>query len=79
MDWTQVLAIFTVIIANLGTIIALYIQMDRKIDENRKETNDILRSIQQEMRDFHGRMERIDTEFKNHIMYCHGGENKLKH
>jgi hypothetical protein len=79
MDWTQVLAIFTVIIANLGTIIALYIQMDRKIDENRKETNDILRAIQQEMRDFHGRLERIDTDFKNHIMYCHGDGDKLKH
>lgn len=56
MDWTQVLTVFAVIATNLGTTIALYLQLDKKIEENRKETNDILRAIQQEMKDFHGRL-----------------------
>lgn len=67
MDWTQVLTVFAVIATNLGTIIALYIQLDRKIDENRKDmevklefnrkdTNTLIQLIQQEMKDFHGRL-----------------------
>ncbi len=64
MDWTQVLTVFAVIATNLGTIIALYIQLDRKIDENRKDTNDLLRAIQSEMKDFHGRMCAIEERKK---------------
>ena len=64
MDWTQVLTVFAVIATNLGTIIALYIQLDRKLDENRKETNEIIRSIQTEMKDFHGRLCAIEERGK---------------
>lgn len=71
MDWTQVLTVFAVIATNLGTVIALYMQMDRKIDENRKETQQIVISIQAEMKDFHVRMEKIDSDFRNHMMYLH--------
>jgi len=46
MDWTQVLTVFAVIATNLGTVIILYVQLDKKIDENRRETNDILKGIQ---------------------------------
>lgn len=58
--------------------------MDKKIDENRKETNSILngiqnevKSIQQEMKDFHGRMERQDAEFKAHLMYSHSDKQVI--
>lgn len=64
MDWTQVLTVFAVIATNLGTIIALYMQLDRKLDENRKETNDILRGIQEEIKDFHGRLCAIEERNK---------------
>lgn len=64
MDWTQVLTVFAVIATNLGTIIALYIQLDRKIDENRKDTTLILMGIQQEMKDFHGRLCSIEERNK---------------
>lgn len=56
MDWTQVLAIFAIVATNLGTVVALYCQMDKKLDEHRKETNDILKGISIEMKDFHGRL-----------------------
>jgi hypothetical protein len=75
MDWAQVLTVFAVIATNLGTIIALYIQLDKKIEENRKETNEIIRSnneannnviraIQQEIKDFHGRLCIIEERAK---------------
>lgn len=71
MDWTQVLTVFAVIATNLGTIIALYMQLDRKIDENRKETNQIVESIrldmkqfQEEMKYFHGRICSIEERNK---------------
>ena len=56
MDWTQVLTVFAVIATNLGTVITLYCQLDKKLDEQRRETNDILKGIREEMKDFHGRL-----------------------
>ncbi len=64
MDWTQVLTVFAVIATNLGTIIALYIQLDKKIDENRKDTTAILLSIQSEIKEFHGRLCAIEERNK---------------
>jgi hypothetical protein len=56
MEIENFLSICTIIVANLGTVLALYLQSDKKIDEARKETNDLIRSIQMEMKDFHGRL-----------------------
>ena len=64
MDLTQVLTVIAIIATNLGTVIALYVQNDRKIDENRKETNAILDGIRQDMKDFHGRLCAIEERNK---------------
>lgn len=64
MDWTQILTVFAVIATNLGTIIALYCQMDKKLDEHRRETTAILMGIQAEMKDFHGRLCAIEERAK---------------
>ncbi len=64
MDWAQVLTVFTVIATNLGTIIALYIQMDKKMDEHRKDTLSFFNAIQTEMKDFHGRLCAIEERNK---------------
>lgn len=65
MDWTQILTVFAVIATNLGTVIALYIQLDKKLDENRKETTEIIRSIQLEIKEFHGRLCIIEERNKS--------------
>lgn len=65
MHWDMIVAIFAVIITNLGTVIALYINLDKKLDENRKETLEILRGIQQEIKDFHGRVCAIEERNRN--------------
>lgn len=74
MHWDQILTVFAVIATNLGTIIALYFQMDKKLDDHRRDTNAILEAIRQDMRDFHGKLERQDAEFKAHMMHLHGNK-----
>lgn len=57
MDWSQVLTI-------MGGNIALFLlatrqartdflHLDRKLEENRKETQQIIKEIQEEIKDFH--------------------------
>ena len=75
MDLSQIVTIAAVAIANLGTMIAFYLNLDRKIDENRRETTTlmdenrkevsaILKAIQEEMKDFHGRLCAIEERNK---------------
>ena len=64
MDWTQILTVFAVIATNLGTVITLYCQMDKKLDEHRRETQSIIKAIQEEVKDFHNRLCAIE-ERKN--------------
>ena len=78
MDMSQILTIFAIAAANLGTVITLYIQTDNKSELHRRETTEILLGIQQEMKDFHGRLERLDADFKNHLMYHHDELNRKK-
>jgi len=64
MQLDQVLTVFAIVAANLGTVLSLYMNMDKKLEANRKETNDILEAIRQEMRDFHGRLCAIEERNK---------------
>lgn len=64
MEWTQILTVFAVIATNLATVLTLYCQNDKKIDEHRKETTMILMGIQAEMKDFHGRLCSIEERQK---------------
>jgi hypothetical protein len=82
MEYSQVLTIvgtnIALILASLGTTITLFLWArheageDRKIySEDRKDILNLMRSIEQEMKDFHGRLERQDAEFKAHLMLHH--------
>lgn len=64
MEWTQVLTI-------LGSNMALFmwstrqartdfLHLDRKLEENRKETTQIVKAIQEEVKDFHNRLCKIE-------------------
>lgn len=80
LGWPQVLTIvaanLVLMMGMLGTYVGLYLHNDKKIEtnrkelrdamnENRKETNEILRSIQAEMKDFHERLLLIEAERDN--------------
>jgi adenine-specific DNA glycosylase len=56
LDWTQAITVFAIIATNLGTVIALYLHNDKKIEESRKETNEILKGIREDMNQFHNAM-----------------------
>jgi len=64
MQLDQVLTVFAIVAANLGTVLSLYMNMDKKLEANRKETNDILEAIRQDMKDFHGRLCAIEERNK---------------
>jgi hypothetical protein len=64
MQLDQVLTVFAIVAANLGTVLSLYMNMDKKLEANRKETNDILEAIRQDMKDFHGRLCAIEERGK---------------
>ncbi len=64
MDWSQILTVFAVIATNLGTILTLYFQLDKKLDKHRDDSNAILRGIAEEMKDFHGRLCAIEERAK---------------
>lgn len=85
MNYEQILTVFAIIATNLGTVIALFvhsdkkmdvnrIQSDKKMEDNRRETNAILNGIREDIREFHGRLEKQDAEFKSHMMHAHGGK-----
>jgi hypothetical protein len=72
MDWMQ-------FIIFVGSFVGLFFwnrsesradirHMDGKIEAHRTETNTILRAIQDEMKDFHGRLEKQDMEFRMRLI-----------
>ncbi len=64
MDWTQVLAI-------LGSNMVLFLWSRAESRADARMMLGLIDGIQKEMKDFHGRLERQDAEFKSHIMHFH--------
>ncbi len=82
MDWTQVL---TIIGANIVLFFWLRTesnsdrrQMQQESAADRRDLLQLIREIKDELKDFHGRLERQDSEFKSHLMYLHEERNKGK-
>ncbi len=57
IQWQPMIEMIIVLVTILGSTIPLYLQNNNQIT-----------AIHQEMKDFHGRLERIDADFKNHLM-----------
>jgi hypothetical protein len=69
MEWAQVVVLF---LANIALVIPLFIwnrtesrsdmrHMDAKLEAHRRECMDLITAIQQEMKDFHGRLCEIES------------------
>lgn len=69
MDWTQVLTI-------VGSNIALFLWARAESRSDMRMMLGMIDGIQKEMKDFHGRLERIDCDFKNHLLNNHQQLNK---
>lgn len=57
MDWIQVLTIIGGNLVMYSLSMKMWMHMDKKVD-----------AIHDEMKDFHGRLEKLDTEFKCYLM-----------
>ena len=66
MEWTQFIIMF------LG-MAGLFAWNRAEANSDRRESHNLIRAIQEEMKDFHGKLERQDAEFKAHMLYIHKG------
>ena len=71
MDWVQLVSFF-------GGIAALFFWGRSESRADNRQMLSLMQgiqqqigAIQQEMKDFHGKLERQDAEFKAHILYEH--------
>ena len=64
MEWVQ----FTILI---GCLVGLFFLNRYESHANVSQIADLLDRIQSEMKDFHGRLERQDAEFKAHMICFH--------
>jgi hypothetical protein len=63
MDWIQVLTIIGANIVLLGgmigVVVSLFLHSDKKMEEHRKEAQEILKGIKDDMKDFNTKMEQL--------------------
>ncbi len=64
IQWTPIIELVILLVTTLGTTIPLYIHTDAKLASYQEKTQVLVESIREDMRDFHGRLERQDAEFK---------------
>jgi len=60
--------VLTIIVANIGVTISLFLWCRHESGEDRKQFLTIMLELKDEMKDFHGRLEKLDAEFKAHII-----------
>jgi hypothetical protein len=77
MDWNQVYTIvganIALVLVCLSTTITLFLWARHEAGEDRKQFLSLMLEMKNEMKDFHGRLERIDAEFKSHLLNAHKG------
>lgn len=69
MDLITMITMMGCFFAILSVIVCLFLHLGNKIDA-------IQLSISREVKDFHGRLERQDAEFKAHLIYEHSALEK---
>jgi len=64
MDWTAIIGIASVIVANLVTIITLYVHLDNKTENRIAKIDELILTMHNEMKDFHGKLCAIEERNK---------------
>lgn len=75
MDWIQ---FSTFMIVNIVFTLTLWLWNRSEASSDRRDILNLIRSIQDEIKDFHGRLERQDADFKAHMMYYHQEKGNKK-
>lgn len=68
MDWTQ---FATFMIANMVFTLSLWMWNRTESRNDHRQIVDLIMAIQLEIKDFHGRLERQDAEFKSFLLHSH--------
>ncbi len=80
MDWIQVLTIvgsnIALILIMFGSTLAMYLHLDKKIDSNRLEASEILKSIRDEIKGFNEKWMEESKDF--HRRLCEIEAKKIK-
>ena len=80
IEWIPVIELAVLAFTTLGTTITLFLHSDAKMDEFRIQSDskmdEFRREWLKETKDFHGKLERQDAEFKAHMIYLHEERNK---
>jgi hypothetical protein len=63
-NWEAIVGLIILMSTILGSTVPLYLHSSTQIDAIHQE----IRAVNQEMKDFHGRLERQDAEFKGHVL-----------
>ncbi len=58
------------------TLIGGFYMIETRFDNCNNRIDQFLIAWHEESKDFHGRLERLDADFKNHVMYCN--EERIK-
>lgn len=69
MDWIQ-------FIIFIGSTVGLFFWNRSESRTDMRHMMTIMDGIQKEMKDFHGKLERQDAEFKAHVMHFHEERNR---
>lgn len=76
MDQTTLISMAVFIFTNMGTIISMFLWIRSEANADRRESLDLINAIREDIKDFHGRLEKQDAEFKAHMMYEHKKDKK---
>ena len=71
-----IIAIVGSSIAFAGTVVALFLWNRNKANAGRRDIVNLIIAIKEEMKDFHGRLERQDAEFRTRLLSIE--ERRLK-
>lgn len=66
-NWELLISAFLMVGSIVGTTVPLYVHSSNEMASMRQSTEAILREGQQEMKDFHGRLEHQDAEFRGRM------------
>lgn len=62
INWQPIIELAIAAAMVIGTVVPLYVHTDGKL-------HSALTTIQNDMKDFHGRLEKQDADFKAYLMY----------
>lgn len=72
-QWIQIIALIG---TNIVFTLTLWLWNRSESRSDHRQCIDLIIAIQEEMKDFHGKLERQDADFKSHLKYANHGKRE---